>query len=58
MGEKIVAFIHYPSFHEHEISSDDPPQTIMNLQSQQVAYQSALGASAKILQTSLVDFLK
>jgi flagellar hook-associated protein 3 FlgL len=36
----------------------DLPQTIMNLQSQQVAYQSALGASAKILQTSLVDFLK
>ena len=36
----------------------DLPATIMNLQSQQVAYQSALGASAKILQTSLVDFLK
>jgi flagellar hook-associated protein 3 FlgL len=36
----------------------DLPQAIMNLQSQQVAYQSALGASAKILQTSLVDFLK
>ena len=36
----------------------DLPETIMNLQSQQVAYQSALGASAKILQTSLVDFLK
>ncbi len=36
----------------------DLPATIMNLQSQQVAYQSALGASAKILQTSLVDFLR
>ena len=36
----------------------DLPVTIMNLQSQQVAYQSALGASAKILQTSLVDFLR
>jgi flagellar hook-associated protein 3 FlgL len=36
----------------------DLPATIMNLQAQQVAYQSALGASAKILQTSLVDFLK
>jgi flagellar hook-associated protein 3 FlgL len=36
----------------------DLPAAIMNLQSQQVAYQSALGASAKILQTSLVDFLK
>ena len=30
----------------------------MNLQAQQVGYQSALGASAKILQTSLLDFLK
>ena len=29
----------------------------MNLQAQQVAYQSALGAASKILQTSLVDFL-
>ncbi|HVN14064.1 MAG TPA: flagellar hook-associated protein FlgL [Kineosporiaceae bacterium] len=36
----------------------DLPATIMNLQSQQVAYQSALGASAKILQTSLLDFLR
>jgi flagellar hook-associated protein 3 FlgL len=36
----------------------DLPAAIMNLQSQQVAYQSALGASAKILQTSLVDFLR
>jgi len=36
----------------------DLPATIMNLQAQQVGYQSALGASAKILQTSLLDFLK
>lgn len=36
----------------------DLPETIMNLQAQQVAYQSALGAAAKVLQTSLVDFLK
>ena len=36
----------------------DLPATIMNLQSQQVAYQSALGASAKILQTSLLDYLR
>ncbi len=35
----------------------DLPQTIMNLQTQQVAYQSALGAAARILQKSLVDFL-
>ena len=36
----------------------DLPATIMNLQAQQVGYQSALGASAKILQVSLLDFLK
>jgi flagellar hook-associated protein 3 FlgL len=36
----------------------DLPETIMNLQAQQVAYQSALGAAAKVLQTSLVDFLR
>jgi len=36
----------------------DLPQTIMNLQAQQVGYQAALGAAAKIVQTSLVDFLK
>jgi flagellar hook-associated protein 3 FlgL len=36
----------------------DLPETIMNLQAQQVAYQSALGAAAKIMQTSLADFLK
>ena len=36
----------------------DLPQTIMNFQSQQVAYQSALGAASKVLQTSLMDFLK
>jgi flagellar hook-associated protein 3 FlgL len=36
----------------------DLPETIMNLQAQQVAYQSALGAASKILQTSLVDFLR
>jgi flagellar hook-associated protein 3 FlgL len=36
----------------------DLPETIMNLQAQQVAYQSALGAAAKISQVSLVDFLK
>jgi flagellar hook-associated protein 3 FlgL len=36
----------------------DLPQAIMNLQAQQVGYQAALGAAAKIVQTSLVDFLK
>jgi len=36
----------------------DLPEAIMNLQAQQVAYQAALGAAAKIQQTSLVDFLR
>jgi flagellar hook-associated protein 3 FlgL len=36
----------------------DLPEAIMHLQAQQVAYQSALSAAAKITQTSLVDFLK
>jgi len=36
----------------------DLPETIMKLQSQQVAYQSALGAAAKMLQTSLADYLR
>lgn len=36
----------------------DLPETIMNLQSQQVGYQAALGAAAKVMQTSLLDFLK
>jgi flagellar hook-associated protein 3 FlgL len=36
----------------------DLPQAIMNLQAQQVGYQAALGAAAKIVQTSLIDFLK
>jgi flagellar hook-associated protein 3 FlgL len=36
----------------------DLPETIMNLQSQQVGYQAALGAAAKVLRTSLVDFLR
>jgi len=36
----------------------DLPATIMNLQASQVAYQSALGAAAKVLQVSLIDFLR
>jgi flagellar hook-associated protein 3 FlgL len=30
----------------------------MDLQLQQVAYQAALGAASRVLQPSLVDFLK
>jgi flagellar hook-associated protein 3 FlgL len=36
----------------------DLPETIMNLQAQQVGYQAALGAAAKVLQVSLADFLR
>ena len=36
----------------------DFPETIMNMQAQQVAYQSALAAAAKVTQVSLVDFLR
>lgn len=36
----------------------DLPETIMNLQAQQVGYQAALGAAAKVLQTSLLEFLR
>lgn len=36
----------------------DLPEAIMNLQAQQVGYKAALGATAKVLQTSLLDFLR
>jgi flagellar hook-associated protein 3 FlgL len=36
----------------------DLPHTIMDLQMQQMAYQTALGATAKALQPSLLDFLQ
>ena len=36
----------------------DLPETIMNLQAQQVAYQAALGAAARSQQVSLVDYLR
>lgn len=38
--------------------SIDLPKTIMNLQMQQVGYQSALAATAQSLQQTLVDFLR
>jgi len=40
------------------IEDIDLAETILQLQSQQVAYQGALGAAAKVLQPSLLDFLK
>jgi flagellar hook-associated protein 3 FlgL len=36
----------------------DLPETIMKLQMQQVGYQAALAATAKVLQPSLLDFLR
>jgi flagellar hook-associated protein 3 FlgL len=41
-----------------EVESVDLPKTIMDLQMQQVAYQSALGATSRVLQPTLMDYLK
>ncbi|MGE3621021.1 MAG: flagellar hook-associated protein FlgL [Acidimicrobiia bacterium] len=41
-----------------EVESIDLPATIMELQLQQVAYQAALGATARVVQPSLMDFLR
>jgi flagellar hook-associated protein 3 FlgL len=40
------------------IENVDIAQTIVNLNLQQTAYQAALSATAKVIQPSLVDFLK
>ena len=41
-----------------EVEDADLPQTIVDLQMQQVAYQSALSATSKVMQQSLIDFLR
>lgn len=41
-----------------EAEDVDLPKTIIAMQMQQVAYQSALSATSKVIQPSLVDFLK
>jgi flagellar hook-associated protein 3 FlgL len=41
-----------------EVENIDLPATILELQLQQTAYQSALSATAKVLQPSLMDFLR
>ena len=41
-----------------EVEDADLPKTITDLQLQQVSYQAALAASAKVIQPSLVDFLR
>jgi flagellar hook-associated protein 3 FlgL len=41
-----------------EIEDIDLPATIMEMQMQESAYEAALGASAKVIQPSLMDFLR
>lgn len=41
-----------------EVENADLPQTIVDLQLQEVAYQAALAATARVMQPSLVDFLR
>jgi flagellar hook-associated protein 3 FlgL len=41
-----------------EVEDIDLPKTTMDLQLQQVAYQAALNATAKVIQPSLLDFLR
>ncbi len=41
-----------------DVEDIDLPKTITDMQLQQVAYQAALGAAAKVVQPSLVDFLR
>ena len=40
------------------VESIDLPATIVDLQMQEVAYQAALGAAARVLQPTLMDFLR
>ena len=41
-----------------EIENTDLPQAMVELQMQEVAYQAALAATARVLQPSLLDFLQ
>ena len=41
-----------------EVENADLPKTIVDLQMQQVAYQASLGATSKVIQPSLLDFLR
>lgn len=43
---------------QSEIEDVDLPKTILELQLQQTAYQAALGATARVIQPSLLDFLR
>lgn len=41
-----------------DVEGIDLPDTIMQIKLQEVAYQAALGASARVVQPSLIDFLR
>jgi flagellar hook-associated protein 3 FlgL len=41
-----------------DVEDIDLPKTITELSLQQTAYQAALAATAKVIQPSLVDFLR
>jgi flagellar hook-associated protein 3 FlgL len=41
-----------------EVEDIDLPQTIMDVKLQETAYQAALAASARVIQPSLMDFLR
>ena len=41
-----------------DVENADLPKTVVDLQMQQVAYQAALGATARVMQPSLLDFLR
>ena len=41
-----------------EIENADLPRTLVDLKMQEVAYQAALAATARVLQPSLIDFLR
>ncbi|MDQ1656541.1 MAG: flagellar hook-associated protein 3 FlgL, partial [Cryptosporangiaceae bacterium] len=41
-----------------DVEDIDLPKTITDMQLQQAAYQASLAAAAKVVQPSLVDFLR
>jgi flagellar hook-associated protein 3 FlgL len=41
-----------------DVEDVDLPKTIMDMQLQQTSYQAALAAAAKVIQPSLIDFLR
>jgi flagellar hook-associated protein 3 FlgL len=41
-----------------DVENADLPKTIVDLQMQQVAYQASLGATSRVMQPSLLDFLR